>query len=44
MLSSICDIGESSWLIVSGEELNREGDGNTGGVEVELSDGCTLLA
>jgi hypothetical protein len=31
------------WLTVSGEELDREGDVNTGGVWVELSDECTPL-
>lgn len=47
----MCDIGWirgegelGAWWAVSEEELDREGDDNTGGVEVELSDGCTPLA
>lgn len=32
------------WLAVSGEIVEREGDGNTGGVVVEFSEGCTPLA
>jgi len=48
--SSICDIGWCKgegelelWPAVSVEELDRDGDDNTGGVDVELSGECTPL-
>ena len=50
-LSSICETGWVKgegemvlWLTVSDDELDREGDANKGGVEVELSGECTPLA